>query len=68
MKENLGDFVRRTLLRQLRALGALSQAGGISAATARLGLTPPAVNQQLKLIEDALGGVPLLERAPAVPA
>lgn len=64
MKEILVRFGRRTSLRQLRALGALAQTGSIGAAAARLGVTPPAVNQQVKLLEDALGGVPLFERTP----
>jgi LysR family transcriptional regulator for metE and metH len=65
VKENLVNFGRRTSLRQLRALGAVAQTGGISAAAGLLGVTPPAVSQQLKLLQDALGGVPLLERGPA---
>ena len=64
MKEKLVNFPRRTSLRQLRAFGALAQAGGISAAAAQLSLTPPAVAQQLRLLEEALGGVPLFERTP----
>ncbi|MFC7476438.1 LysR family transcriptional regulator [Dankookia sp. GCM10030260] len=65
MKENLVNFPRRTSLRQLRALGAVAGTGGITAAAARLSLTPPAVAQQVRLLEDALGGVPLLEKTPA---
>jgi LysR family transcriptional regulator for metE and metH len=65
MKEKLVNFARRTSLRQLRALGAVAGTGGLTAAAERLSLTPPAVAQQLKLLEDALGGVPLLERTPA---
>jgi LysR family transcriptional regulator, low CO2-responsive transcriptional regulator len=59
------DFARRTSLRQLRALGAVARTGGVTAAAERLAVTPPAVAQQLRLLEDALGGVPLLERTPA---
>jgi LysR family transcriptional regulator, low CO2-responsive transcriptional regulator len=62
MKENLVNFPRRTSLRQLRALGAVTSAKSISAAAQLLSLTPPAVSQQLQLLEDALGGVPLYER------
>lgn len=62
MKEKLSPFARRTSLRQLRAFGAYVRAGSISGAADALGLTPPAVSQQLKLLEDALGGVPLTIR------
>jgi LysR family transcriptional regulator, low CO2-responsive transcriptional regulator len=62
MKENLVNFPRRTSLRQLRALGAVTSAKSISAAAQLLSVTPPAVSQQLQLLEDALGGVPLYER------
>jgi LysR family transcriptional regulator for metE and metH len=65
MKEKLVNFPRRTSLRQLRALGAVAGTGGVTAAAAQLSLTPPAVAQQVKLLEEALGGVPLLERTPA---
>jgi LysR family transcriptional regulator for metE and metH len=62
MKEKLSSFARTTSLRQLRALAAVAEAGSISAAAAALGLTPPAVSQQLRLLETALGQVPLLAR------
>ena len=62
MKENLVNFPRRTSLRQLRALGAVTSARSISAAAELLSVTPPAVSQQLQLLEDALGGVALYER------
>ncbi|MDW8341250.1 MAG: LysR family transcriptional regulator [Geminicoccaceae bacterium] len=62
MKEKLSPFARRTSLRQLRAFGAYVRAGSISAAAETLGLTPPAVSQQIKLLEEALGGVPLTVR------
>lgn len=62
MKENLVNFPRRTSLRQLRALGAVTSAKSISAAAELLSVTPPAVSQQLQLLETALGGVPLYER------
>lgn len=67
MKENLFDFARRTSLRQLRALGAVVRTGGMAAAAESLSVTPPAVAQQLRLLEDALGGVQLFERTPAGP-
>ncbi len=62
MKENLVNFPRRTSLRQLRALGAVTSTKSLSAAAQLLSVTPPAVTQQLHLLEDALGGVPLFER------
>jgi LysR family transcriptional regulator for metE and metH len=62
MKEKLSAFARATSLRQLRALATTAEQGGISAAASVLGLTPPAVSQQLRLLESALGGVPLLAR------
>ncbi len=62
MKEKLSPFARRTSLRQLRAFGAYVRAGSISGAAETLGLTPPAVSQQLKLLEEALGRVPLTLR------
>jgi LysR family transcriptional regulator for metE and metH len=64
MKENLVNFPRRTSLRQLRALGAITSAKSLSAAAQLLSVTPPAVTQQLQLLEDMLGGVPLFERTP----
>jgi LysR family transcriptional regulator, low CO2-responsive transcriptional regulator len=65
MKENLVNFPRRTSLRQLRALGAVTSTKSLSAAAQRLSVTPPAVTQQLHLLEEALGGVPLFERTAA---
>lgn len=67
MKEKLSVFAQRTSLRQLRALGAVVQGGSTSAAAGLLAVTPPAVAQQLRLLEVALGGVPLLERTPSGP-
>lgn len=62
MKENLVNFARRTSLRQLRAFGAVIRGGSISAAANLLSVTPPAIAQQLRLLEEALG-VALVERA-----
>lgn len=62
MKEKLSTFARRTSLRQLRAFGAYVRAGSISGAADVLGLTPPAVSQQIKLLEEVFGGVPLTVR------
>jgi DNA-binding transcriptional LysR family regulator len=64
MKENIVNFSHRTSLRQLRALGAITSTKSLSAAAQHLSVTPPAVTQQLNLLEDALGGVPLFERTP----
>jgi DNA-binding transcriptional LysR family regulator len=61
MKENLVKFASRTSLRQLRAFGAVVQGGNISSAAQLLNVTPPAVAQQLRLLEDTLE-VALLER------
>ncbi len=51
-------------MRQLRALGALTRAKTVAAAAQMLSVSPPAVTQQLHLLEDALGGIPLIERSP----
>ena len=64
-KKNLLASPRRTSLRQLRALGAVARAGSVTGAAEQLAVTPPAVAQQLRLLEEALGGVPLIERTPA---
>lgn len=42
-------------LKQLRALGAVSRLGSITAAAELLGLTPPAVHTQLRGLETAMG-------------
>lgn len=65
MKEKLVNFARQTSLRQLRALGAMARTGNLGTAAQQLGVTPPAVAQQLRLLEAALGGVPLIERTPS---
>ncbi|MFL5253423.1 MAG: LysR family transcriptional regulator [Rhodopila sp.] len=49
-------------MRQLRALGAITSTKSLSAAAQLLSVTPPAVTQQLHLLEEVLGGVPLYER------
>jgi LysR family transcriptional regulator for metE and metH len=61
MKEKLSGLRRRLTIRQLRAFVAVAEHGTISAAAQRLGLTPPAVAQQLHALEDTLG-VALVER------
>lgn len=49
------DALRDATLKQLRSLAALLQHGSISAAAKHLHLTPPAVGQQLRLLERAVG-------------
>ncbi|MBI5260606.1 MAG: LysR family transcriptional regulator [Bradyrhizobium sp.] len=53
--------LRHLTLRQLRSLAALSVKGSVTAASNHLGLTQPAVTQQLRQLQD-LAGVPLLQR------
>lgn len=62
MTEKLVNFTRRTSLRQLRAFGAVAETGSVTAAAQLVAVTPPAVTQQLRLLEETLG-VPVLERA-----
>ena len=64
MKEKLNPSLRGITLRQLRALAAVVRTGTVSAAADALAVTPPAVSQQLRLLEEALA-VPLAERTPA---
>jgi DNA-binding transcriptional LysR family regulator len=44
--------LRNVTIRQLRALAALAESGSVTAASGRLGLTQPAVTQQLRLLQD----------------
>jgi DNA-binding transcriptional LysR family regulator len=53
--------LRHLTIRQLRALAALSVKGSVTAASSHLGLTQPAVTQQLRQLQD-LAGLPLLQR------
>ncbi len=62
MKVNLVNFARRTSLRQLRAFGAVARSGSVTGAARLLAVTPPAIAQQLGLLEDTLG-VALLEKS-----
>jgi LysR family transcriptional regulator, low CO2-responsive transcriptional regulator len=64
MKEKLSKLARGLTLRQLRALAAVADRGTVSGAAAALHLTPPAVAQQLRRLEDGVGA-PLLERSEA---
>lgn len=64
MKEKLNDNLLRDItLKQLNAVAAIAQTGKITGAAAALGVTPPAVTLQLKLVEAALG-LALFERTP----
>src|SRR5262245_5708722 len=53
--------LRHLTIRQLRSLSALSEGGSVTAASNQLGLTQPAVTQQLRQLQD-LAGLPLLQR------
>lgn len=53
--------LRHLTIRQLRSLAALSAKGSVTAASNHLGLTQPAVTQQLRQLQD-LAGLPLLQR------
>ena len=62
MKEKLNrGRMRDVTLKQLRVLQQIAHSGKITAAANELGVTPPAVTLQLKLLEQA-AGVPLFER------
>lgn len=63
MKEKLNRCcLHDVTVRQLRVLAAAADKGGIRAAANKLGVTPPAVTLQLRLLEDA-AGLPLFERS-----
>ena len=47
--------IRDVTIRQLRAVAAIARTGKITLAANELCLTPPAVTEQLKLLEDRLG-------------
>lgn len=53
--------MRAISLRQLKALRALADTGGVTAAARLLKVTPPAVSMQVKLFEEQ-AGLPLVER------
>lgn len=61
MKEKLKTGRTRVTLKQLRALDATVRTGTISKAAQRLGVTPPAVTMQMRLLEEEVG-LPLLEK------
>jgi LysR family transcriptional regulator for metE and metH len=64
MKEKLNPALRGVTLKQLRTLAAVIRGGTVAAAADSLAVTPPAVSQQLRLLEETLQ-VPLAERTPA---
>ncbi|MCL2715724.1 MAG: LysR family transcriptional regulator [Alphaproteobacteria bacterium] len=59
--QKIANRLRHLTIRQLRALAALSAKGTVTAASTHLGLTQPAVTQQLRQLQD-LAGLPLLQR------
>lgn len=62
MKEKLKHrFVRDITLKQLSVLSAIAKTGRITSAANQLGVTPPAITLQLKLLEKA-AGMPLFDR------
>jgi LysR family transcriptional regulator for metE and metH len=61
MKVFLNSDMRRITLKQLRALTAVVENGTVSGAAQVLGVTPPAVTLQMRLLEETVG-MPLVER------
>ena len=61
MKEKLSSDLRRITLKQLRAFTAVTQAGTMSGAARLLHVTPPAINLQMRLLEE-IAGIALFER------
>lgn len=61
MKEKLSNELRRITLKQLRAYGATVASGTMSGAARMLNVTPPAINLQMRQLEDA-AGMALFER------
>lgn len=56
------DYCTRDVtLKQLRVLAAIARAGKITSAANEIGVTPPAVTLQLKLLEES-AGLPLFDR------
>jgi LysR family transcriptional regulator for metE and metH len=53
--------MRNVTLKQLRVLSAVARTGRITSAASALGVTPPAVTLQLRLLEES-AGVPLFNR------
>jgi LysR family transcriptional regulator for metE and metH len=61
MKDSLKGMLANITRRQLRAFAAVVETGSISKAAQALGITPPAVSLQMRLLEEA-AGLPLLDR------
>ena len=53
--------LRHLTIRQLRSLAALASKGSVTGASTQLGLTQPAVTQQLRQLQE-LAGLPLVQR------
>jgi DNA-binding transcriptional LysR family regulator len=53
--------LRNVTIRQMRALAAVAEHGSVTAASSKLGLTQPAVTQQLRLLQDQ-ASLPLIQR------
>jgi len=53
--------MRSITLKQLRALAAVASTGSVTAAAKLLSVTPPAVTQQMQLLESIVG-IPIVER------
>lgn len=54
--------MRTVTIRQLRALAAVARTGSVTAAARALSVTPPAVTQQVQLLE-RIAGLPVVERS-----
>jgi molybdate transport repressor ModE-like protein len=57
----MAQHLRNVTIRQLRALAAVAECGGVTAASNQLGLTQPAVTQQLHLLQQQVG-LPVVQR------
>lgn len=54
--------MRHVTLKQLRVFAAVARTGSVTAAAEAIGVTPPAVTLQMKLLQDQVG-LPLIERS-----
>lgn len=61
MKEKLNFEISRVTLKQLRVFAAAIRAGTYSGAAKSLNVTPPAISQQMRLLED-IAGLALAEK------
>jgi molybdate transport repressor ModE-like protein len=57
----MAQHLRNVTIRQLRALAAVAECGSVTAASNQLGLTQPAVTQQLHLLQQQVG-LPVVQR------